>query len=283
MYHPKHIIPRAVRKNIKATFQRYYFQTRCATARFRALPHFIIIGAMKSGTTSLFSAITKHPQIIRSHTKEIHFFNKHFEKGKRWYRAHFPLAGRVRSDYRTGEATPQYMLNPFVPERIHQLIPRVKLIAILRNPTERAISHYFHEVRKKREHLPIMRALQEEENRLKRILHENDFTNPLYFHASYKKRGIYQEQLGRFLQYFPRQQLFVLSSEEFFSEPRESMRQVFTFLEVDQNFEVHDMKPRNVGSNRTEVDPQVYEYLNDYFSSQNRELYTLLGKKFNWL
>jgi len=255
---------------------------RYATARFRSLPHFIIIGAMKCGTTSLFYYLSQHPQILKGFGDEIHFFNKHFAKGRRWYRAHFPLKKRVRPDHITGEVTPQYALNPLVPKRIHEMVPGAKLIMILRNPTGRAISHYFHEVRKKRETLPILKAFQAEEGRLEKILHENDFTNPAYFHASYKKRGLYGEQLQRFMQYFSRKQLLVLSSEEFFSDPKEIIRQVFRFLEVDENFKVRDMKPRNVGSNRTEVGPEVYEYLNDYFYSHNQELSTLLGRSFHW-
>jgi|WetSurSiteA1Bulk_404760.scaffolds.fasta_scaffold10766_4 hypothetical protein len=282
MHKLTHIVPDPVRANINAMLKRFRLQMRYATARFRALPHFIIIGAMKSGTTSLFSAITQHPQIIRCYTKEIHFFNKHYHKGTNWYRAHFPLVKKLANGCKTGEATPQYIYNELVPERIHQLVPRVKLIAILRNPTERAVSHYFHEVRKKREHLPIMEAFREEEKRLGRVLQENDFTNPLYFHASYKKRSIYHEQIKRFLQYFPQEQLLVLSSEEFFSEPREVMKLVCHFLEVDATYQVRDMKPKNVGWNRTGVAPEVYEYLNDYFASHNWELYRLLGKTFHW-
>jgi adenylate kinase family enzyme len=282
MYPLTHIIPDPARANINATFKRFRLQMRYATAGFRTLPHFIIIGAMKSGTTSLFAAITQHPQIIRCYTKEIHFFNKHYHKGTNWYRAHFPLVKKLAKWCKTGEATPQYIYNELVPKRISQLVPRVKLIAILRNPTERTISHYFHEVRKKREDLPIMKAFQAEEKRLERVLREHDFTNPLYFHASYKKRSIYHEQLSRFLGYFPLEQLLVLSSEEFFSQPREIMRQVFSFIGVDENFQVSDMRPKNVGSNRTEVGPEVYEYLNDYFYSHNRELFKMLGNNFDW-
>ncbi|MFZ5908088.1 MAG: sulfotransferase domain-containing protein [Nitrospirota bacterium] len=269
-------------RTILAAGRKWRFQIRFATARFRTLPYFIIIGAMKCGTTSLFSSLSQHPRILKGYGGEIHFFNKHYAQGPEWYRAHFPLRKRMSTDRITGEATPQYLLNPLVPNRIREMIPRVKLIAILRNPTERAISHYFHEVRKKRETLPILKALQAEEQRLEKILRENDFTNPVYFHASYKKRGMYSEQLQRFIRYFPREQILVLSSEEFFSNPGDVLRQVFRFLEVNENFSVKDLTPRNVGWNRKEVDPEVYEYLNDYFSLPNQELYQLLGRDFHW-
>lgn len=267
---------------IRETARRCRFRMRYATARFRSLPHFIIIGAMKGGTTSLFWYLSQHPQILDRFGEEIHFFNKHFARGPQWYRAHFPLRKRVSTGRITGEATPQYAFNPLVPKRIHELVPGAKLIAILRNPTERAISHYFHEVKKRREPLPLLEALHAEEKRLEKILRANDFTNPVYFHASYKKRGIYWEQLRRFMQYFPARQLLVLSSEEMFSAPHETVRQIFRFLGVDENCRVRDMKPKNVGWNRKEVAPEVYEYLNDYFSRHNQELYALLGRNFHW-
>jgi len=278
----KHILPESAIVTTRETVRRWRFQMRYATARFRSLPHFIIVGAMKGGTTSLFYYLSQHPQVLSGYGEEIHFFNKHFAKGPQWYRAHFPLRKRVSTDRITGEATPQYSFNPLVPKRIHEMVPGAKLVTILRNPTERAISHYFHEVKKKREPLPILKAFQAEEGRLEKILHENDFTNPVYFHASYKKRGLYGEQLQRFMQYFPREQFLVLSSEEFFSDPEEILRQAFRFLEVDENFKVRDMKPRNIGLNRTEVGPEVYEYLNDYFYPHNQELSALLGRNFHW-
>ncbi|MEW6078822.1 MAG: sulfotransferase domain-containing protein [Thermodesulfobacteriota bacterium] len=255
---------------------------RYATAGFRALPDFIIIGAMKAGTTSLFSALTQHPKIIRSHTKETHFFNSHYHRGLYWYRSNFPFARRLAGGGKTGEATPQYIYHELVPERIHQTLPEVKLIAMLRNPTERTISQYFHEVRKGREDLPMMKAFRAEEERLAGVLRKDDFANPLYIHASYKKRGVYHEQIRRFLRYFPREQLLVLDSDEFFADPAGSIKPVFQFLEVDEAFPVDGIEHKNIGWNRTRVEPEVYEYLNDYFAPHNRELYSLLGRSFPW-
>ena len=278
----KRILPHSVRAGVRKTIRKYRFRIRYATAELRSLPHFIIIGAMKSGTTSLFSCLIQHPQILKCFRKEVHFFDNYFDKGTKWYRAHFPLARKVSTGRITGEASPLYILNPLAPERISRLLPNVKLIAILRNPVERAISHYFMEVRAKREHLPVMEAFQEEENRLEEVLHNHDFTNSVYIHASYKRRGIYREQLARYLQFFPRRQLLVLKSEAFFKEPRDVVRQVFKFLEVNENFEVTDIKPRNVGLKKTRVDAEVYDYLTDFFRPHNQALCELLGEDFDW-
>jgi len=278
----KRIVPHSVRKSLNRTVRKYRFRMRYATADFRSLPNFIIIGAMKTGTTCLFSCLVQHPQILKCFRKEVHFFDNYFDRGIKWYRAHFPLARRIGAGHITGEASPLYILNPLVPERISRLLSDVKLIAILRNPVERAISHYFMEVRAKKERLPVMEAFQEEENRLQEILRTRDFTNSVYIHASYKKRGIYHEQLARYLQFFPRRQLLVLKSEEFFKEPKNVIRRVFEFLEVDESFEVADIRPRNVGSGKTRVDAQVYAYLSDFFRPHNQSLYELLGEDFDW-
>ncbi len=278
----KRIVPHPVRASVNKAIRKYRFRMRYATAELRSLPDFIIIGAMKSGTTSLFSCLVQHPQVLKCFRKEVHFFDNNFEKGTKWYRAHFPLAKKVCKGRITGEASPLYILNPLVPERISRLLPDVKLIAILRNPVERAISHYFMEVRAGRERLPVMEAFQEEENRLEQALRSRAFTDSAYIHASYKKRGIYREQLARYLQSFPRGQLLVLKSEEFFKEPRNVLRRVFKFLAVDENFEVADIKPRNVAWGKTRVDAEVYNYLNDFFRPHNQTLYEMLGENFDW-
>jgi hypothetical protein len=169
-----------------------------------------------------------------------------------------------------------------VPEQIYQLIPGVKLIVLLRNPTERAISNYFVEVIAGREHLPIMQAFRQEETRLEKALRRKDFTNLDFVYGSYKKRGIYKEQLERYMRFFSENQLLVLNSEIFLDDPRKILRKVFHFLKVDENFEIRDISLQNVGKSKKEVGPEVYDYLNEYFSPHNRDLYKLLGTDYNW-
>jgi hypothetical protein len=162
------------------------FKYRQATWSKRAFPSIIIIGAQKSGTSSLFYYLGQHPQIIPSYKKEVHFFDgglnpnvDNFNKGEPWYRSHFPLKRNTINNQKAFEASPLYLFNPLSPQRIYELIPEVRLIAVLRNPVERAISHYFHEKWAGREPFPIMKALQSEEKRLSPVINKQDYKNGL--------------------------------------------------------------------------------------------------------
>lgn len=288
----KQIAPRWVKRpalRLMSKYRRAIWPYRKATSSSRSLPDFIIIGAQKSGTSSLYLYLGQHPQLLPSLKKEIRFFDggynpniDNFEKGQAWYRAHFPFRKNVGTHSRTFEASSITIFNPLTPRRIFDLVPEVKLIAVLRNPTERAISHYFHEKRRGRESLPIMEALQKEEIRLEPVIENKDYKSDHFIHHSYKSRGLYRQQIERFLKYFPWKQILVLSSEELFCEPDKTLKQVFEFVGVDTGFKAKDLRPRNVANNRSEVDPKVYKYLDNYFLSHNQALYELVGKYFEW-
>ncbi len=255
----------------------------------RVCPSFIIIGAQKSGTSSLFRYLSQHPQITPSYRKEVHFFDgglnpnvDNFKKGEPWYRAHFPLKQNASNNQKSFEASPLYMFNPLTPQRISELIPEVRLIAVLRDPVERAISHYFHEKRKGREPLPIMKALQSEEERLSPVITKQDYKNDIFIHHSYKARGVYHEQLKRYANFFPMSNILVLNSLTFFTQPHDALRRIYEFVGVDSEFVVDDLVPRNVGTNRTKVDSEVYEYLEDYYRLHNQELYEFIKEDYAW-
>ncbi|MEJ2557594.1 MAG: sulfotransferase domain-containing protein, partial [Anaerolineae bacterium] len=129
---------------------------RLITRFMRVLPDFLIIGAQKCGTDSLFRYLGGHPCIKLASSKEAHYFDLKFDKGINWYRSHFPLipykysVKRLRKqDLITGEATPYYLFHPHAPGRAAAIVPHVKLIVLLRNPADRAYSHYNHEVKYK--------------------------------------------------------------------------------------------------------------------------------------
>lgn len=125
---------------------------RRLTANWRALPDFIVIGAQKGGTTPLSHYLMEqHPSVIPPTDKEVHFYDRNYEKGIRWYKAHFPLLRLLDQGTATGEASPYYLAHPHVPGRIALNQPSVKMIALLRDPKSRAISHYHMSVRKGRE------------------------------------------------------------------------------------------------------------------------------------
>jgi hypothetical protein len=252
---------------------------------------------MKSGTSSLFALLSQHPQIFKAIKKEVHFFDDvldcydrekgysdvdNFVNGQAWYRAHFPLKRKMNIDYKSFEASPKYIFHPLCPKRIFNLVPKVKIIAILRNPTERAISHYFHVKNRDLEPLSIFEALQEEENRLEPVIKRKDYYSKEFAYYSYKSRGLYKKQIERYLNYFPWQQILILSSDAFFRNPFSTLRQVYEFVGVDIEYKVKDLRPRNVSRNRYDVDSTIYEYLNEYFLPHNKALYELVQKNYGW-
>ncbi len=186
---------------------------------------------------------------------------------------------------KTFEATPTYIFNPLVPKRIFDLLPKVKLIAILRNPTNRAISHYFMQKRKGNEKLPILEALKAEEKRLAPIIEEKDFSCKGFRHFSYKNRGIYIEQIERYLNFFPRDQLLIINSENLLTKRAETLKNIFDFIGIDSKTNIVnsiDLEPDNVAYYKSKVSPEVYEYLNSFFRPYNKALFKLLGENFGW-
>lgn len=262
---------------------------RRATWRIRPLPDFIIIGAQKSGTTSLYAYLRQHPRLRPSFRKEVHFFDggldpsvDNFEKGQIWYRANFPSRLVLHKNHKTFEASPLYVFNPLAPARMFALVPKAKIIVVLRNPTERAISQYFQQRRKNRESLSIFDALKEEEKRLEPVITKEDYKSDVFIHHSYKRRGLYKEQLERYLTYFPWQQILILTSDELFTKTADTLSRVFEFVGVNKGFKVKNLTPRNVAKDKGYVSPEVYEYLNRYFTPHNRQLYELVGKNYGW-
>lgn len=262
---------------------------RRQTRHFRTLPDFIVIGAQKAGTTSLYNYLSQHPQIRPSFLKEVGFFDggldpqvDNFAMGLSWYRSHFPLKIAIRKSQAVFEASPNYLFNPRTAERIHNTLPHVKLIVLLRNPVERTISNYFHETRKKREPLSIESAFRAEEKRISTVLKTKDYKSTDYINWSYKGRSRYAEQLIRYFHCFPRDQILIIQSESLFGNPDKALEQICYFIGVEPHYKFKDLKARNMGKNRKEVDPTIHELLNDYFQPHNRALNALLDEKMDW-
>ena len=279
----QHNIPHWIRKPVKSALWSY----RYATSRWRTLPHMLIIGAQKAGTSSLHAWLSDHPQILPPFEKEVHFFDdglspseSNYEKGLSWYRAHFPLAGNAPKI--SFETSPLYFFHPQAAQRIKAALPKARLIVVLRNPTERALSHYFHSLKNGVESLPLQEALAKEESRLAEEVSSNDSSGFSFVRHSYKARGRYAEQLKRYLEHFSQDQLLILDSEGLFSNPMRYLPEVFKFAGVESSFAPLNLTARNVSGNRTEVSDEVYATLNDYFRPHNQELYELIGRKFSW-
>lgn len=198
-----------------------------SSGKLRMLPDFIIIGAQRSGTTSLFNYLGQHPEIYQSFPKETHYFSNHYQKGVGWYRSHFPLKvhkviaeSYLKRKFIAGEATPYYISHPLAPGRVHNLVPNVKLIVLLRNPVDRAYSHYHHQVKLGMEPLTFEEAIDAEEERIsgevERIKRDVQYRSFNLQNYSYLYRGVYIHQVRTWLEYFDREQFLVLESEVFF-------------------------------------------------------------------
>jgi len=275
---------------IKQLIKKIDFFYRTLTWEKRALPDFIIVGAQKAGTTSLFDYLSKHPQLSPPNKKEIHYFDggldpeiDTYKKGERWYRSHFLLKSKLNQN-KTFEASPLYLFNPLAPARINKLLPNVKLIILLRNPVERAISQYHHGNKKEKwDDAPILEAMKMEEERIKEDLETKNYKSKRYIKYSYKARGKYREQLERYFNLFPKENILIINSEVFFQNPRDVLKDVLKFVGVDAKFEFQNLSPKNIGNyKQKDVKNEVTEYLKEYFIEPNEELYKLLGEKFDW-
>ena len=263
-------------------------------ASFKILPSFIIIGAQRCGTTSLFNYIIQHPSVKKPLYKEIHFFDNYYgvyNLGVGWYRGHFPfnLFGLLKTNtqnprFITGEATPYYMFHPCCPKRIKEALPDVKLIAILRNPVERAYSHYQHSVREGYETMSFKEALEKETARLKsereKILSIPDYYSFNHNRYSYLSRGIYINQLQNWRKYFPKEQILILRSEDLFYDLSNIYNRLLEFLGLSEyalkrqiNYNVGDYPP---------MAPSLKARLVEFFKPHNKKLYEYLAWDLEW-
>ena len=253
-----------------------------ATARLRPLPDFLILGAQKAGTTALYAYLRRHPAITGPRWKEVSYFDRHYRRGRAWYRGNFPV--RWSSRGLVGEASPSYLFHPLAPERAAALVPDAKLIAILRNPVERAYSHYQHEVSFGREPLSFEQALEREEERmageLERMRADAAYFSHAWWNYTYLARGHYAEQLERWHAAFPPEQLLVLSNEELSAQPAASYARVLGFLGAEP-YEL-DAYPRIFDRDYPDLRPGTRERLAAHFAGPNRRLYELLGRDLGW-
>lgn len=252
----------------------------------RRIPDFLIIGSGKCGTSSLYQYICQHPQVLPAITKEIGYFdvNRRYRNGINWYLSHFPQMMEP-DHFLTGEATPSYLYRYQVAERIYQVFPQIKLIVILRNPVERAISAYYHAVKDQGE----LRSLENAINDEIKILEE--FENPLEIMATkykfdhrseprYIVWGLYYYFLKHWLKLFPKKQFLILHSYDLFDNPESSTNKVFSFLGLPNYFLEKYVK--YTAGNYQAINLQLHQQLSSYFAVHNQKLESYLDIKFNW-
>lgn len=274
---------------------------RNLTSYFRVLPDFIIIGGQRCGTTSLFNNLMKHPFIARPMKKEIRFFDLNYKEGIRWYRMHFPSILRkfelqtLGRKFTTGEATPYYIFHPDVPRRVSRKLSKVKLIALLRNPVDRAYSHYHLEVRQGFEKLSFKDAIEKEEERLKgeeeKLLDNEGYISFNHAAFSYLSRGVYISQLHNWTKFFPKENILSLQSEDFFNNTSVAFARVLDFLGLPtweprkyEIFKAPYLKEYSMYDDGVypEMNPNTRDRLVDFFEPHNRALYQFLGQDFHW-
>jgi Sulfotransferase domain len=280
-------LPQPARKVLRGTVRTY----GRATSPLRPLPDFLILGAQKAGTTALYAYLRWHPEITGPSFKEVSFFDRHYARGERWYRAHLPARprGLVARQRRgrwpaVGEASPSYLFHPLAPERVAALLPRARLIAVLRDPADRAFSHYQHEVALGREPLSFEDALAAEDERMQGEV-EHMALDPSYFseawwNYTYVTRGRYAEQLERWFAVFPREQLLVLFSDDLLRQPGETYARALAFLGVG-GYELSSY-PRIFSRDYNEMSAATRSHLDGVFADPNAKLAELLGRELPW-
>ncbi|WP_207024939.1 sulfotransferase [Phycicoccus sp. DTK01] len=263
-----------------------------ATPGLRMLPSFVVIGGQRCGTTTIFKHLTEHPQVFRPGVeKGVDYFSLHYDRDLDWYRGHFPVErlARLRTQ---GHGAPQafeactyYMFHPFAIERLVRDLPDVKLVAMLRDPAERAFSAYKHELARGFEtETSFERALDLEDERLEgeleRMAADVTYESHAHRHQAYRRRSQYAEQLERVLEHVPADRLHVLDSESFFAAPADEYRRVTDFLGLDAwqppRFEQHNARPSKP------MPEHVRARLDAHFVPHDEALERLLGRTPGW-
>jgi hypothetical protein len=250
--------------------------------RVVAAPDFVIIGAQRAGTTSLHAYLSAHPQVETPTTKELHFVTDRYERGLDWYLGQFPA--ELPPETITGEATPYALFHPLAPRRLQEIAPAARLIALLRNPVDRAYSQYLLERSRGNETLDFAAALDAEPERLNgeeaQLARDPAYASDLHKHASYMARGEYARQLERWFSVFPREQILVTRSEDLFERSSETFTRIANFLAISPDvpipFTTHNQ------TSGSPLDPAVRHRLAAHFAPFNAQLADLLGWDPGW-
>jgi len=277
---------RAVRRRIRSSAD----ASIEITAPARMWPDFLIVGAQRCGTTSLFKTLVQHPMVARPFLRKgVHFFDLHYDRGPRWYRGHFPLSATSRARRRglrplTGESSPYYMFHPSAPGRIAADLREVRLLILLRDPVERAYSAWSHEHARGFETLSFEDAIDLEPERLagerERMLHDVRYSSSAWQHNAYVTRGQYIDQLEHLESVITRDRLLVLDSGDFFTDPAPVFEEVVAFLGLPPgpgvSFEQHNAR------SRAPMTETVRRRLDAHFAPYDHKLAHWWGRTPSW-
>ena len=252
------------------------------TASTRVLPDFIIIGTVRSGTTSLYYNICEHPSVLQAAYDEIGFFDSNYQLGIDWYRSMFPTnkeMKRVRVDTGnaiTGEDTPFYFWKKEAVDRIYQNIPKVKIISIFRNPVDRAYSNYNLGVRLNTEKLTFEEAIDKELD----YIEKNGFRKTIDQRRSYLSKGMYENQIKLWFNVFSKEQIHILSTEQMNKNPQKELQKIFSFLEIDDYMIKNPQKQKS--AEYSKMRPDTRDRLLDFYKSHNEEFFGIIKQRFDW-
>jgi Sulfotransferase domain len=265
---------------------------RMLTRGARMLPGFLIVGGQRCGTTSMARALSQHPAMFSTALhQEVHYFDQGYGRGLAWYRSHFPLRARAQLAARAAgaapvafESSPYYMFHPLAADRIARDLPGVRLIVLVRDPVERAISAYTHEKARGFETETFERALELEPERIagerEKMIAQQGYDSFHLQHNAYLTRGQYIEQLERLEAIFGRDRLHVVDSHEFFERPAQAYAAVVDFLGLPAFegavFDQHNARPRSP------MPGDLAARLDEHFRPYDERLASWLGRTPEW-
>ena len=288
------LMPGALRRPVKRAFR----SVGVATSAFRPLPDYLIIGTHRAGTTSLHECLLEHPCVAPGfpavqQIKGVRFFDEHYHEGADWYRSHFPtrayrqwILQRYGRPALAGDASPYYLFHPLAAERAARLVPHARLIVLVRNPIDRAYSHWRRERRDGTEPLATFeQALAAEPDRLAgetlRILSNDRYYSYAHENFSYLTQGLYMKALDAWLRHFRREQIHVEVSERFSAEPQRVYDRVLQFLGLPPHRLRHGAQA-NVNPATRELDAHTRRQLAARVAAENRRLEQCLGVPLGW-
>ncbi|MEP0429034.1 MAG: sulfotransferase domain-containing protein [Erythrobacter sp.] len=262
------------------------FAWRWMTASKRSLPDFLIIGAQKCGTTSLYAYLEQHPEIAGASKKEVKYFDMFSHQELDWYKAHFPTIAE-KGQRLTGEATPDYLFFPGIATKVHRCMPNAKLLVLLRDPADRSYSQYRYAQRRGHETLSFADAIEAEPRRLKVAREACQKSGQLlsthrnYREQSYVARSQYIEQLQPWFEQFDRNQFLFLTSEALQSQPQETLRLATDYLGL-QSYEFRTGEKHNAAGSKPSGEAlKQIESLRERFHKSVDQLTKVTGLSFD--
>ena len=257
------------------------------TNSIRVLPDFIVIGAAKSGTTSLYHYLAQHPCIASSSYDELGYFDDNYHLGINWYKSFFPTKftkNKIIKKYGkflTYDVTPGYFQNPWCIKRMCKTLPDVKLILVLRNPVDRTYSHYQSSTKRgMKTKIPFRDLLDRDLKTYEQIKNDdNEYLN--FILNSYIGPSIYVRLVKEWLRCFSLEQLLIFSTEELAKNPDEVFSRIFDFLNVKEQ-KINTKSRHNVEVYDTSLDSNLRQRLIDFFRPHNEELFNTINQRFDW-